>query len=46
MVWEECEIGEIEYFKPVPEELRGRYDVSLLVFLACFYFSLLLVVVY
>jgi len=36
----------LDTLKPVPEESRVRYDVSLLVFIACFYFSLLLAVVY
>lgn len=36
-------LEKLDIFKPV---LRGRYDVSLLVFIACFYFSLLLAVVY
>jgi len=36
-------LEKLDIFKPV---LRGRYDVSFLVFLACFYFSLLLVVFY
>ena len=39
-------LEKLDIFKPVPEELMGRYDVSLLVFLARFCFRLLLVVVY